>query len=134
MRIDRIDGAYSSSRFPSDRNEVAELIQDLKYSYESISNTQWTTQDLRDLKNIAEKVMDRSHSIQSDTSALTIHYEVLNRIKDKIQDFIINPVDGLLNPGNTESSPKELWRAIESAFHGPWSLDQELRTLDSLYY
>lgn len=134
MSIDRINGLDFYSNYPDERSEINELIKDLKFSIDAILNQSWTSSDLNKLKDVAEKVIEQTNRLQDRSSVFSVEYEVLNRIKDKVHDFVIGPIHGLLNPSTTESSPKELWGAIESAFNSQWSLYQELNLLNSNIY
>ena len=134
MGVYRIDGYGFFSGYPDERSEINELVKDLKFSVESCFSQNWTSSDLHKLKDIAEKVIEQTERMQQDASVFSAHHEILNRMKDKINDYVLGPILGLLNPASTESTPKELWGAIESAFYGPWSLYQELNLLNSNNY
>lgn len=134
MGMGKVDGFGYYSLYPDERSEINSLIEDLRFSVEPILTQPWTSQDLYKLKEIAIKVIDQIERLQQESSTFSVQHEILNRIKDKVHDFVIHPVSGLLNPGTTESSPKELWGAIESAFYGPWSLYQEIKMLNSHLY
>jgi hypothetical protein len=134
MSEGRINGLGFYSGYPDERSEINELIKDLKFSLDLVLNQPWSSKDLAKLKEIAEKVIEQTIVMQRDASVFSVTHEILNRIRDKIQDFIIHPIDGLLKPSSTESNPKELWGAIESAFNGPWSIYQELNLLNSNTY
>jgi len=109
--------------------EMTGSIVDLKHAVDNLFHQDWTSKDLQKVKEIAEKIMQDADSLQKESFTFSHHYEVLNRIQDKINDYVVNPVTGLLSPGTTESSPKELWGAIFSTFYGPWSIDHELKML-----
>ena len=132
--VDRVDKFHFYGGDPSRKNEISNLVEDLKFSLEPLFNQTWSSEELIQVKELAKRIVDHTAQIQEEFPSFSLEHEILNRIRDKIQDFIINPIMGLLNPGSTESNPKELWDAIESAFFGPWSLYQELKLLDSNIY
>jgi uncharacterized protein (DUF608 family) len=130
MAFDPLKG-YNDGFFSYEiKIEINELVNDLKFCIENLFYQPWATLDLEKAKEIAEKIIEQSKLLQKQSSAFSHEYEVLNRIQDKISDYVINPILGLLSPGSTECTPKELWGAIESAFFGPRSIYQELKALN----
>lgn len=133
MSFDQVRG-FSDGFFSFEiKIEINELVNDLKFVIENLFHQPWGTSDLEKAKEIAEKIIEQSKILQKQSSAFSHEYEVLNRIQDKISDYVINPILGLLSPASTECTPKELWGAIESAFFGPFSIYQELKVLNERY-
>lgn len=100
----------------------------------ALDNPFSTQEELERIKHLAEEVVDIASRLQGHFVPFSAEFEIINTLKDKVFDMVIVPLEGLLKPGATESTPKELWQSIEKAFFGPWSISREVKALEQFLH
>ncbi|MDN3504145.1 MAG: hypothetical protein P0S95_01050 [Rhabdochlamydiaceae bacterium] len=110
--------------------DVVHSVACLQSTVESIFKTGEARQsDLERIRDLAEDVVDIAARLQSHFAPFSREFKLTTSLKDKINDLVIYPIEGLIHPAETQDSSTHLWQSINDAFQGKRSLCNEVNHL-----